>query len=140
MTPRESIERECGRRGRDAVVTGCIDLLQGRAADPELIIALGGPPANRWADPDEESGPDYWPRVWAARGLLWAWDDRAGRALAAALDDPAWRVRELAAKVAARHLLGDTLATLQTLQRDDPVPRVRAAAERASVRIIAARA
>ena len=138
MTPRESIERECEWRGRDAVVTGCIDLLEDREVEPELIIALGGPPARRAVD--GVGGPGYWLRVWAARGLLWAWDDRAATALVAALGDEAWRVREMAAKVAARHLVGDALVPLQALQQEDPIPRVRAAAERAATRIIAASA
>ena len=46
-TPRERIEQECARRGKDAVVAGCMELLGGRDADAELILALGGPPA-RW--------------------------------------------------------------------------------------------
>lgn len=39
-TPRESIRRECARRGRRAVVDGCITLLAGGSADPDLIVAL----------------------------------------------------------------------------------------------------
>jgi hypothetical protein len=39
-------------------------------------------------------------------------------------------VREVAAKVIAKHRIGDALDAVITL-RDDPVPRVRAAAERA---------
>lgn len=137
VTPRESIERECGRRGHEAFVSGCLALLAGREVDPELILALGGPGSARWADPQEESGPDYWLRVWAARGLLWAWDERATPAVIVALDDPVWRVREMAAKIAARHYLGDALPQLQALQ-DDSASRVRAAADRAVTRIVAA--
>lgn len=51
-----------------------------------------------------------------------------------ALRDEAWRVREMAAKVVARHLVGGLLADVLPL-RDDPVPRVRVAAARAVVRI-----
>jgi hypothetical protein len=64
------------------------------------------------------------------RGLLWAWDDAALPALRTGVADDAWRVREMAAKVVARHLIGDALP-LMTGLRDDPVPRVRAAADRA---------
>jgi HEAT repeat protein len=140
MTPRESIERECRHRGREAVVTGCLDLIEGHEVDPELIVALGGPPA-RWAITGGDGGPDYWLRVWAARGLLWAWDDRsAARASVVAMTrDSSWRVREMAATVAARHRVGEALEAMQALQQD-PVPRVRAAAERAAARIVAARA
>jgi len=43
--------------------------------------------------------------------------------LRAARDD-AWRVREMAAKVVARHLLGDLMSNVANL-RSDPVARVR---------------
>jgi HEAT repeat protein len=138
MTPRQSVQKECRERGRSLVVTGCVDLLAGKEVDPTLIYALGGPPA-RWAVVGGEGGPDYWLRVWASRGLLWAWDDSAAPALEKALSDPAWRVREMAAKVAGHHQLGDLLGALERLG-DDPNHRVRAAAERAVARIITASA
>lgn len=116
-----------------AVVSGCVQLLEGGYADDELIRVLGGPSAS-WTMTGEPSGPAYWLRVWAARGLLWAWDDVALPSLMGALDDEAWRVREMALKVVARHRLDDTLATVVDLQ-GDPVPRVRAAASRAPVRL-----
>ena len=90
-SPRESIEEECARRGKDAFVSGCIELLEGREADADLIVALGGPPA-RWAGTGDRGGPDYWLRVWAARGLLWVWDDAAG-ALTVRQRDVAARTR-----------------------------------------------
>lgn len=136
QTPRESIEAECARRGHSAVVVGCIDLLRGGNADPAFVLALGGPPA-RWVVTGEPSGPEYWLRVWAARGLLWAWDDAAQPAIVDALNDDAWRVREMAAKVVARHQLGDALSVVADL-RHDPVQRVRAAAHRAVVSVTAA--
>jgi len=134
-TPRESIELECARRGKNAVVAGCIELLGGGEVDGELILALGGPPA-RWAITGEPSGPPYWVRVWATRGLLWAWDDAALQSIEEALNDDAWRVREMALKVVARHNLEDTLSIVVELQ-EDPVARVRAAASRALMRISA---
>lgn len=82
------------------------------------------------------SGPDYWLRVWALRGLLWLWEPAATSAVVRALADDAWRVREMAAKVAARHVLDDALPVLLHL-RDDPVKRVSAAAERAITRLTA---
>ncbi len=120
------------------MIAACIDLLNGQDVDATLIHALGGPPA-RWAVDGGQGGPEYWLRVWGARGLLWAWHDSAAPALEVALRDPAWRVREMAAKVAARHEVGDLLQGLQSL-RDDPNRRVRVAAERAVTRITAARA
>ena len=134
-TPRESIEQECARRGKDAVVAGCIELLGGGESDAELILALGGPPA-RWVVTGAPSGPPYWLRVWATRGLLWAWDDAALQSIEVALNDDAWRVREMALKVVARHRLEDTVLTVVELQ-EDPAARVRAAASRALMRISA---
>ncbi|MDQ6875257.1 MAG: HEAT repeat domain-containing protein [Actinomycetota bacterium] len=132
QTPRQSIDTACAMRGRDGVVTGCIDLLGGRDVDATLIRSLGGPRAARFLDAAPPQR--YWLRVWGARGLLWAWDDRATPALISALDDEAWRVREMAAKVVARHLVGDALSRVAPLQ-EDPVPRVRAAAARAVARL-----
>ncbi len=112
-----------------------MDLLRGGDADAELVLALGGPPA-RWVVTGEPAGAPYWLRVWAARGLLWAWDDVATGSLETALNDDAWRVREMALKVVARHRLEDTLLTVVDLQ-EDPSARVRAAASRALMRISA---
>jgi hypothetical protein len=133
MTPRQSVEQECWRRGTSEVVAGCIALLNGRDADAELIVALGGPPA-RWVVTGDDPGPPYWLRTWAARGLLWAWDDSAFQAVTVALDDDAWRVREAALKVVARHKLSDATAKVVALQ-DDSVARVRTAASRALERL-----
>ena len=133
-TPRLSIEAECGRRGKPALVAGCIALLNREPADDALVMALGVQ-ASPWV---LDSGPEsqYWLRVWAARGLLWAWDPVALPAIIAALDDEHWRVREMAAKVVARHLLGDAFDAVSEMS-DDPVPRVVAAAARA-VRVLIA--
>jgi hypothetical protein len=130
MTPRQSIERECGRRGRAAVVAGCIALLGGDDADDQLILALGGPPARYVLETGPAPVHQYWLRVWAARGLLHAWEEAAAAAVLSGLADEHWRVREMSAKVVARHRLGEALAAVAGL-RDDPVPRVRAAAARA---------
>jgi len=133
MTPRQSVAAECQRRGKPAVVSGCIDLLQGRYdVDDTLVLALGGPAGQSVLDGLAGGKAGYWPRVWAARGLLHAWDDRATAAIIQATTDEAWRVREMAAKVIARHRLGDALTAAAHL-RDDPVARVRTAAGRAVV-------
>ena len=137
-TPRQSIEQECGRRGRAAVVDGCLGLLAGEPVDPDLVVALGGPPA-RAVLARAPGCPEHWLRVWAVRGLLWAWEERALPAVVTALDDEAWRVREMALKVVARHGLGDALERVAGC-RDDTVPRVRAAAERALVHLTRDRA
>jgi hypothetical protein len=139
MTPRQGVEAECQRRGKPAVVSGCIDLLEGREVDDALILALGGEPARYVLDGHEGGKEGYWPRVWAARGLLHAWDDRATAAIIRATADDAWRVREMAAKVIARHRIGDALSAASRLRGDD-VPRVRSAAERAVAALTASRA
>ncbi len=131
LTPRRSIAAECQRRGKPAVVSGCIDLLHGHPdVDDSLVLALGGPPAEYVLGGGEGGKLGCWPRVWAARGLLHAWDDRATAAIIEATADDAWRVREMAAKVIARHRIGDAFDAVADL-RNDQVPRVRAAAERA---------
>ncbi len=114
-------------------MAGCVELLTKGDADPDLILALGGPPA-RWVVTGEPPGPPYWLRVWALRGLLWAWDARARSAVDTALQDEAWRVREMALRVVARHRLEDAVTTAADLQ-DDPNARVRAAAARALARL-----
>jgi hypothetical protein len=137
LTPRQSVTAACERRGKAAVVSGCIGLLQGRDdVDDALVLALGGPAAEAVLGGQEGGRAGYWPRVWAARGLLHAWDDRATAAIIQATADGAWRVREMAAKVIACHRVGDAFAAVAEL-RSDRVPRVRAAAERAVVLLTA---
>jgi hypothetical protein len=128
-TPAARIAAACARRGEAAVVSGCIELLAGRMADDELVVALGGPPAHGVLD---GQGQPYWLRVWGARGLLYAWDDAAIAAVLDATRDDAWRVREMAAKVTAKRRL-DLAASAMSQLRHDDVARVRAAAERALI-------
>lgn len=124
--PRQSVKGLAEQRGRAAVVQACIELLLGNEVDGETILGLGGPPA-RWAVDGGAPGPDYWLRVWALRGLLWLWDESATAVVVDALTDDAWRVREMAAKVVARHRVDAALGALLGL-REDPVARVRTAA------------
>jgi hypothetical protein len=137
-SPRERIAAECARRGPQAVVDDCLALLRGRT-EPELLQSVTTPAAVRKYFDGREHHDLYWFRVWALRGLLWNWDARASASVRAALSDEAWRVREMAAKVVARHCVGDALPIVVGLHTD-PVPRVRAAAERAVVRITQAQA
>ena len=139
MSPRQSVAAECERRGRASVVAGCIDLLDGRGADDTLIVALGGPAAEYVLAGREGGRVGYWPRVWAARGLLYAWSVDAEPAIIRATTDEAWRVREMAAKVIARHRVGVALTEVAALKADQ-VPRVRSAAARAVMILSAARA
>lgn len=131
VTPRQSIDAACKAYGREVVVHTCLDLLAGRDVDPALVKVLGGPRADRLIDAPSQA---YWLRVLATRGLLWAWDDCAAPALTGALADESWRVREMAAKVVARHLVDAALPQVVVLGRD-PVPRVRSAAARAVHRL-----
>ena len=116
------------------MVAGCVDLIEGRydEVDDGLVLALGGPPADYVLSGGEGGKGGYWPRVWGARGLLHVWDDSATTAIVRAAGDEAWRVREMSAKVVARHRVGDALTAMAEL-RKDRVPRVRAAAERALI-------
>lgn len=137
LTPRERATAECARRGRTAFVRGCVDLLEGTAVDQDLVVALVGSPGE-YVLSGREGGPDgYWPRVWAARGLLHAWDDSATIAVVGAVGDPAWRVREMALEVVARHRVGDALESA-VAAADDPVERVRVASVRAVATLTAA--
>lgn len=133
-TPRQSVEAACAADGAPAVVAKCVALLQGGEADDEFLLTIGGPAARAVLDGKAGGTSGYWPRTWAARALLYAWEDRATPAVLAAMDDDAWRVREMAAKVVARHRVDDAVEQLQRL-RDDPVARVRAAALRAQRRL-----
>jgi hypothetical protein len=146
-TPKQRIAAECARPGGGlALIVGCVALLSGRPDDvgDRLITVLGGEAAGEVLDGAAGGRSGYWPRVWAARGLLHAWADptteaastteadAATAAIIGALADDAWRVREMAAKVVARHRIGGAFEAVAPL-RDDPIPRVRAAAHRAVV-------
>jgi hypothetical protein len=133
LTPRESIGLECARRGTAEVVACCVELLGRRDVDDALVFAIGGPAARSVLDGRQQ----YWLRVWAARALLYAWNDAAREAVLIALADESWRVREMGAKVVARRLLGEDLAAVAEL-RNDPVARVRLAAARAITILTAA--
>jgi hypothetical protein len=160
VTPRHSVETACAQRGPAAVIAGCVALLTVDAdaaadadadaaadaglvadagfaadADPALVAALGGPRGPDYLD--APSGQRYWLRVWAARGLLWApWEPEAATtAVIAALADDHWRVREMAAKVVARHRVDEAQPAVAHLLTDE-VERVRTAAARA-VRLLA---
>lgn len=112
----------------------CAALLAGKVRHDDRrhppITWLGGLHAESLLKRPESREVDYFPRVWAARALLYAWDASATPAVIAALGDPAWRVREMAAKVVRRRGLVGAQARLQGMA-SDPVPRVRVAAERA---------
>ena len=139
--PRLRIAAECAGHGNGPLTAACIALLKGRPDDAsdELITVLGGEHAGNVLDGRDGGRSGYWPRVWAARGLLHAWDPAATTAIIGATADDAWRVREMAAKVIARHQVGDAFDAVTAL-RSDSVERVRAAASRAVTVLTAVRA
>lgn len=134
MTPRQSVEAECRRTGLDEVVAQCMAILGGHDFDEDFLWIIGGPGARSVLEGREGGAGGYWPRTWAARALLYAWGDRATSTVLAATADESWRVREMAAKVIARHGIDDGLDAVGALITD-PVPRVRAAATRARQRL-----
>jgi HEAT repeat protein len=100
------------------------------ADDPDYpsIVWLGGAHAQALINNNQLDDPThrYWVRVWAARALLHLWSPAQATAVVSALGDDAWRVREMAAKVARKHEVGEAAEALAALV-GDPQPRVRAA-------------
>ncbi|MGB7104435.1 MAG: HEAT repeat domain-containing protein [Acidimicrobiales bacterium] len=135
VTPRQSVEDECRRRGTKNVVASCVEILSGGDVDEEMLLALGGPSATPVIEGGEGGLAGYWPRVWAMRGLLYAWRVSAIPVVVAGVHDESWRVREMAARVVGRHQLDEATEEIIAL-RDDEVPRVREAAERALIRLM----
>jgi hypothetical protein len=129
--PADRVRAAVTRFGRREVALRCADLLLG-GDDVELLPYLGGAHARALlaGGAVDYGAVDYWARVWGARGLRYAWDAAAAPAVVQALTDPAWRVREMAAKVALLREVGEAADALAALG-GDPVPRVRAAAARA---------
>jgi hypothetical protein len=138
-TPRLRVAVERAKGGAAPLTAACVALLEGRPDEvsDDLITVLGGESARYVLDGGAGGRTGYWPRVWAARGLLHAWDPAASAAITGATSDEAWRVREMAAKVIARHRVGDAFDAVTAL-RADPVERVRAAASRAVTILTAA--
>lgn len=108
------------------VVELAVALLAGYNVGEEFLLVAGGTHAQGLID---GAPPLYWPEVWGARVLLYAWNDSATDAVLAGLQNQAWRVREMCCRVVAtRHL--DAAPYLRELLTDDTA-RVRAAAARA---------
>jgi HEAT repeat protein len=119
--------------GETELASWCAGLLSGtvRYDDPAypVLTWLGGAHAASLSKRQAfgSRNQEYWPRVWGARGLLHVWAPDARRAVIAGLSDPAWRVREMSAKIVRAQELADAETELAALVAD-PVPRVRAAA------------
>lgn len=125
-TPATRVRDAITTLGEDAVVERAIGLLAGLNVGDEFLLVAGGTHAQGLLD---GAPPLYWPEVWGARVLLYAWNDTAADAVMAGLQNRAWRVREMCCRVAAaRHL--PAVEYLRELLADDTA-RVRAAAARA---------
>lgn len=112
--------------GEGAVVRRSMSLLAGNNEGEDFLLFVGGEHARGIL----EGAPVlYWPELWGTRALLYVWNDSAVEAVAAAMGNQAWRVREMGARVAAARELpmSDALVGLLT----DEVARVRASAARA---------
>ena len=114
------------RFGEPTVVLRSLSLIAGNNEGDEFLLYVGGDHARGILN---GAPPLYWPELWGTRALLYVWDDSAALAVTAALENQAWRVREMATRVAAVRAL-PVIEQLTTLLTDD-VPRVRAAAARA---------
>jgi len=131
-SPGARVAQAVERWGEGDVVRGCGRLLGLRTApagdDAELAMVLGGVSDPTWLAGGKPPGHAYWARVWAARALLYVWDAVAAEAIVTALEDPQWRVREMATKVITRREVpaADDMVGLV----DDPSWRVRVAAAR----------
>jgi len=125
-TPATRVADAVTTLGEDVVVERAIALLAGFNVGEEFLLVAGGTHAQGLLD---GAPPLYWPEVWGARVLLYAWNDTATDAVLAGLQNRAWRVREMCTRVAAaRHL--PAAEYLRELLTDDTA-RVRAAAARA---------
>lgn len=153
-TPADRARAASGALGIEELASWCADVLTGTcdllgAGSPESFSEAGAashnahaPPdprwlgvdaAGTWGDPASwpDRGLDYWPRVWAARTLLHQWHPVAASAIRQGLSDPAWRVREMCAKVVARYEESIAADACARLAEGDSTPRVRVAALRA---------
>ncbi|MES2171549.1 MAG: HEAT repeat domain-containing protein [Actinomycetota bacterium] len=125
-SPQKRIEEAIALFGEREVAVRSASLLMGGNEGEEFLLWVGGRHAQGVLD---GAPPLYWPEVWGARTLTFAWDDSAASAVHRGLGDQAWRVREMCARVVFVRRLPETDALLPLL--DDEVARVRAAAARA---------
>ena len=125
-TPASRVADAITTLGEAEVVERAIALLAGFNVGEEFLLIAGGTHAKGILD---GAPPLYWPEVWGARVLLYAWNDTAVDAVLAGLQNRAWRVREMCTRVAVTRSL-PAAALLRELLTDE-VARVRAASARA---------
>lgn len=119
----DRLDAAVARYGERDVVARAIALMGGANAGEDFLLYVGGRHAKGLLD---GAPPLYWPELWGARALLHVWDASAVPAVIAGLDNQAWRVREMCARVCVARELH--VATKLTELTGDDVPRVRAAA------------
>jgi len=125
-SPGDRIAIAIQRFGEAEVADRASSLLSGNNEGEEFLLWVGGQHAQGILD----GAPAlYWPEVWGARALLYAWDESALPAVRAGLGNQAWRVREMSTRVVAARELPCS-AELRSLFSDENA-RVRENAARA---------
>jgi hypothetical protein len=123
---KERLAAAVERYGESGVIARSLSLLAGNDEGEDFLLFVGGDHAQGILD----GAPVlYWPELWGARARLHVWNASAAQEIVRATDNPAWRVREMSARVIAAHGLS-AASELSELLSDD-VPRVRVAAARA---------
>jgi HEAT repeat protein len=125
-SPGDRIARAIETFGEQDVADRAAALLSGTNEGEEFLLWVGG----RHAQGILDGAPAlYWPEVWGARTLLYAWDAPAAEIVRVSLANRAWRVREMCCRVVAARALPFGIDLLPLLS--DEVARVRANAARA---------
>lgn len=119
----ERIHAAVEHYGEQAVIDNSIALLRAKNAGKDFLLYAGG----RHALGILDGAPAlYWPELWGARALLYVWSEAAAPYVVVGLNNQAWRVREMCARVIV--LRGLAVAPKLVRLTTDEVPRVRAAA------------
>ncbi|MFT2816164.1 HEAT repeat domain-containing protein [Leifsonia sp. A12D58] len=122
----ERLDAAVARYTEAGVLSRAVALTEGAMAGEDFLLYVGGRHAQGLLD----GAPAlYWPELWGMRALLHVWDPSAGTAVKAGLENQAWRVREMAARVSQEREL-NVASSLVTLLTDESA-RVRAAAAHA---------
>lgn len=125
-SPGDRIALAVAKFGEADVVDRAVALLTGHNEGADFLLWVGGQHAQGILD----GAPAlYWPEVWGARTLLYAWEPGAASAIREGLSNQAWRVREMCCRVVAARELPLAAELLPLL--GDEVARVRANAARA---------
>src|ERR1700733_7882702 len=97
-SPGDRIALAVERLGGRGVADRAAALLSGTNEGEEFLLWVGGQHAKGILD----GAPAlYWPEVWGARTLLYAWDEPAARVVKTSMHNQAWRVREMCCRVVA---------------------------------------